>query len=486
MDKSILKNIVFKFLLNLFNLVVPILIGPYVLRKLGPDLMGSITFSQTIFGYFFIFAGFGVYQYGLREISRVRHNKELLSKTFTSLYIFTVITTLITTLIYVIFIINKYSGSTVYIASMILTFNLLANLFYVEWINEALENFDFITVKTIIVKIIYIILLFIMVKSSNNFKEYIYLLVLSTVLNNVISFLYIKKNIKFSFKKIEIIKHIKPMFLVVILSNVNVLYTQLDKFMIGEFIDLNQVGYYGVAQNISTIISTLLLSVIHVTIPRLANFTANNKNEEYVSLLNKITKLYFLLLFPASIGMMVLSKEIVLIYGGKEFLGAIPMLAVSSIYMVTLGYETILGNQVMYVNKKEKRQVQIIFIGGLINLILNVVLLRLGILTGTYSIFTTMIANCVVIFLEFIYIRRYLEIEFNIFSLDKSKYLFISLGFIPITYFIKLFISNMVMFTLVVIIVNSIFYFTTLILIKDDSLLELLYKLKSKLKKYKV
>lgn len=486
MDKSILKNIVFKFLLNLFNLVVPILIGPYVLRKLGPDLMGSITFSQTIFGYFFIFAGFGVYQYGLREISRVRHNKELLSKTFTSLYVFTVITTLITTLIYVIFIINKYSGSTVYIASMILTFNLLANLFYVEWINEALENFDFITVKTIIVKIIYIILLFIMVKSSDNFKEYIYLLVLSTLLNNIISYIYIKKNIKFNFKEIQIFKHIKPMFLVVILSNVNVLYTQLDKFMIGEFVDLNQVGYYGVAQNISTIISTLLLSVIHVTIPRLANFTANNKNEEYVTLLNKITKLYFLLLFPASIGMMILSNEIVLIYGGKEFLGAIPMLAISSIYMITLGYETILGNQVMYVNKKEKRQVQIIFIGGLINLILNIILLKLGILTGTYSIFTTMIANCVVILLEFIYIRRCLDIEFNIFSLDKSKYLFISLGFIPITYFIKLFVSNMVIFTLMVIIINSVFYFIILVLIKDESLLELLYKLKSKLKKYKV
>ena len=39
MSKSISKNIIFKFLLNIFNVVVPIIIGPYVLRVLGPDLM---------------------------------------------------------------------------------------------------------------------------------------------------------------------------------------------------------------------------------------------------------------------------------------------------------------------------------------------------------------------------------------------------------------------------------------------------------------
>ena len=193
--------------------------------------MGTVNFAQTIFGYFFIFAGFGVYQYGLREISRVRHNKQLLSKTFTSLFIFTGMTTIITTIAYVFFIKYMYSGRIVYTACIILTFNLIANIFYVEWINEALENYDFITIKTIIVRIIYIILLFVCVKSSKDVNNYLYLLVVSTVLNNIISYIYIKKKIKFDFKEIKILRHIKPMFLVVILSNVNVLYTQLDKFL---------------------------------------------------------------------------------------------------------------------------------------------------------------------------------------------------------------------------------------------------------------
>ncbi|ELC8442148.1 oligosaccharide flippase family protein [Clostridium perfringens] len=483
MSKSIFKNIIFKFLLNLFNLVVPILIGPYVLRKLGPDLMGTVNFAQTIFGYFFIFAGFGVYQYGLREISRVRHDKELLSKTFTGLFVFTGMTTILTTIAYVFFIKYMYSGTVVYTACMILTFNLIANVFYVEWINEALENYDFITIKTIIVRIIYIILLFMFVKSAKDVDNYLYLLVLSTVLNNIISYVYIKKSIKFNFKEIKIVRHIKPMFLVVILSNVNVLYTQLDKFLLGEFVGLKEVGYYTAAQNISTIISTLLLSVIHATIPRLSNYIAKENDEKYISLLDKITKIYFMLLFPAAIGMTVLAKEIILIYGGQEYIDAVPMLIVFSTYMITLGYETILGNQVMYVKKKEKEQVEMIFIGGFINLILNILLLKMNLLNGTYSIITTMIANIIVIILECIYIKKKLNLDFNIFSLDKSKYLFISLLFIPVTSFITNSINNIFIVSALAIGINGILYFGILLLIKDSTLMELFNKIIFKLKR---
>ena len=53
MKKSIFKNMIFKFLLNIFNLIIPIIIGPYVLRVLGPELMGTVNFAQSIYGYFY-------------------------------------------------------------------------------------------------------------------------------------------------------------------------------------------------------------------------------------------------------------------------------------------------------------------------------------------------------------------------------------------------------------------------------------------------
>ena len=457
MSKSISKNIIFKFLLNIFNVVVPIIIGPYVLRVLGPDLMGTINFSQTIYGYFFIFAGFGVYQYGLREISRVRDDKKKLSQVYTSLFTLTFITNILTTIGYVLFVQFNYSGTEIYVACMILTFNLLANIFYTEWVNEGLENYDFITIKTIIIRIVYVVFLFILVRSANDLKEYMILLVLSTFLNNIVSFIYIRKRIPFDFSDLKLLRHIKPMFLVVILSNANVLYTQLDRYFIGEYINMDSVAYYTTAQNISNIINTLLLTVIYATIPRMSNYIANENHDEYKGLLDKISKMYFIVLFPAAIGMLVLAKEVILIYGGSKYLDAIPMLKVFAIYIITLGFETILSNQVMYIRGKEKEQVKITFIGGAVNL--------------------------VVIILEYLYIKFVMDLDFNIFSLDKMKYLAISLLFIPITYFIGKFISGVILFTLAVMIINSLVYFLILLVIKDDCLLEIINKFTKKLKR---
>ncbi|MGU8552790.1 flippase [Clostridium perfringens] len=482
MSKSISKNIIFKFLLNIFNVVVPIIIGPYVLRVLGPDLMGTINFSQTIYGYFFIFAGFGVYQYGLREISRVRDDKNKLEQVFTSLFILTLITNIVTTLAYIGLIKISYSGTEIYVACMILTFNLLSNIFYTEWVNEGLENYDFITVKTIIIRLVYVILLFIFVKSAKNFKAYMILLVLSTFLNNIASFFYIKKRIHFNLKGLTLAKHIKPMFLVVILSNANVLYTQLDRYFIGRYINMDSVAYYTISQNISNIINSLLMTVITVTIPRMSNYISNESHEEYEKLLDKISKMYFIILFPAAIGLFVLAKEVIIIYGGYEYLAAIPVLQVFSIYIITLGYEMILSNQVMYVKGKEKEQVKFTFVGGAVNFISNILLLLLGRFNGTNAVITTMIANIVVVILENIYMRSVLKLDFNIFRIDKTKYLIISLLFIPVTAFISKFVTGILPFTLIVILVNSTVYLVILLLIKDENLLEILNKfLKNKI-----
>lgn len=490
MNKSISKNIFFKFLLNIFNLVIPILIGPYAVRKLGPEVMGTINFSQTIFAYFYIFAGFGVYQYGLREISRVRNDKEKLSNVFTSLFVFTFITNIITAIIYIVFIYNQYYGTETYIACLILTFNLLSNIFYIEWMNEGLENFGFITIKTIIVRMIYVILLFFSVKSSNNLKEYMILLVLYTFLNNIISFLFVKRKVKFNFSKMNLVQHIKPMFLVVILSNANILYTQLDRFMLGEFVSVISVGYYTTAQNISNIINSLLLTVITVTIPRLSHYVAKENDYEYLRLLDKISRMYFLILFPTSIGMFLLSTEIILLYGGAEYIASIPMMMVFSLYIITLGYDTILSNQVMYTRGKEKKQVEIIFIGGLINLILNILLLIFGVFNGTTAVITTLIANICIIVLENLYVRKVLKIKFNIFSMNKTKYLFISLIFIPITFVIRKFTNNLfssieltaLVVSVITVIVNGLVYLTILAIIKDENLIEFKNKLLNKIR----
>lgn len=483
MQKSLFKNALYKITLNFFNLILPIIIGPYVFRTLGPESIGNVKFAETIFNYFFIFATFGIYQYGLREISRIKQDKTKAAKLFTSLFTFSLLTNAAALLSFLAVAYLGYGNEVILPILLVFSINFILNIFYVEWINEAFEDYNFITIKTIVVKLIYIVLLFTFVQNSGDYVTFALLLVISTGLNNIISFIYVKRRVKFDFSEISIRPHLKPLFLVVIFSNGNILYSQLDRFMLGEFVNESEVSFYVMSQQIMTIINALMLSIIQVTIPRLSFLIGNDNDEQYLDLLNKIAKVYFALLFPASIGLFLIADIGVVVYGGNEFAHAGPVLAVFSLYMITLGIESILSNQVMYIKKKETVLVTFIFISGFINLLLNSLLIYINQFTAETAIITTAIANVVLITLEYIYIKRWLKLPLKLYSLHNMKYLLYSLVFIPISYVIKLFIEGIYLEFILLLLINSIVYGLILVVTKDEMVSLLISKLKGKLRR---
>ncbi|SUY45668.1 polysaccharide transporter protein [Clostridium putrefaciens] len=468
MSKSIAKNALYKVLLNIFNIIMPIIIATYTYRVMTKELIGRYTAAYTIFNYFFIFAGFGIYNYAIRELSKVRDNKKKMSQLFTSFFVIGLISNIVTIIAYVAFNYTLFKGTPVFAVHLILALNMISNIFYIEWANEALENYGFITLKTIIVRLVYAALLFLTVKSSKDFLIYVFLTTFSTFLNNIISYIYIKKGIGFDFSNIKIKRHIKFLLLVIVMSNGNVLYTQLDKVMLAHYVGEISVAYYGVANNVMNIINALVLSVVFVTIPRLSNIIASKDHERYINLLNKITQTLFAFLFPVAIGMFVLAEEIFVLFGGGEYAGGGPVLKVFCLYMISLGMEAILTNQVMYVNRREKQLVPMIFMAGFINIILNYLLLKFNVFNEVTAIATTTVSSYMLIFIEYIYTRKVLNIKFNMFNFKNFRYLLYALTFLPISFIFKSLISNMYIYIVAIVLTSGIVYTLFLFITKDE------------------
>lgn len=475
-EKSLVKNVMYKSLLSLFNIVVPIIIGSYATKIIGKDGMGEVFYADTIYQYFLIFGAFGIYNYGLREISRIRDNKEKLKQLFSSLFILGVASNVIVLLAYAGFIFFNYKGTSSFSIFAIYLFSIFSNLFYVEWANEALEKYDFITIKTIIVKLIYIVALLTLVKTPEDYLIYAGLISVALFLNNIISFVFIVKDIGFTLKCLTFRRHVKYLIMALIMANGNVLYTQLDKLFLGSNLGKDTVAFYTTPQNVVYMINAFIMSVVYVTIPRLSNILAANDEKAYLKLLNKVAKSLSLFLFPAAMGLTVLAREIILLYAKPEFLPAVPVLQIFTIYMITLAFESILSNQVMYVKKREKVLICFIICCGLFNLIAKIGLTKVGLLTPVTAVITTVIANIILISLEFFYSTRVLNVDIPIFKLDKFKYLFISLLFIPITYGVKMVFASTVIITLVTMILCGSVYFGILLVTKDEVVIAILNK----------
>lgn len=475
MSKSISKNAVFKTMLNLFNIALPLIITPIVLGAIKETYNGYISVGETWNTVFMTFACFGVSQYGLREISRVRDDEEKLNKTITSLFVITTTTTLITTVAYILLITFKYSGQAPFYTCLVMGGNVLFNIFYVEWINEALENYDFIAIKTMVVRIIYSLIVILFVKNENNYLLYLYVLVGFNFINNILSFIYIRKRTKFDFRDLEIKRHLKPMFQTLILSNTYLLYTQLDRVMIDNYIGSTETGFYAISFKIMNIIDILIFTIIQVSMSRLVNYLANKSKEIYMDLLRKVVSIYFILLFPAAIGLLCVSKQAVIIFGrGYRYIGAVPILMVFSLYLIATGIDRIIEQQIIYVFGYEKADTKLALYGGVVNLILNYALVLFGIFTPEMAVVTTLIADIFLISLEYNYlVKRVIKIDIKLFSMSNMKYLLYSLIFIPISIVINSNIENIIISCAADVICCSAVYLGILLVTRDKTFKEL-------------
>ena len=177
---------------------------------------------------------------------------------------------------------------------------LIAQIFSIEWVNEALENYSFLFYKTAFIRILMLVSIFLFVKNEHDIVVYTLVMSLSTLINYLISYFWIKRDIQFVKVTLE---EFKPLFLpltaMLIFANANMLFTFLDRlFLVKTGVDVN-VSYYTMAQRIVTVISGVVTGAIGVSVPRLSYYLGIGKKEEYVYLGESGKSHFYLLHHPS-------------------------------------------------------------------------------------------------------------------------------------------------------------------------------------------
>ena len=249
-----------------------------------------------------------------------------------------------------------------------------------------------------------------------------------------------------------------------------ILYTQLDQILLGTYLYPEAVAYYAIGQKIMIVINGVVLSVMEVALPRLSNYSEKGNEEEYISLLNRVSIFFFAMLFPIAMGITALSREIIVLFGGDQYLPATGVLSIFGIYMIGVGIQYIISKQILYVKGKERIIVGSVIGGGVLNLMMNILLLSLGLFTPQTAIITTCVAIFFQVTIMYTIIRKYMKIDYKLLTWDKLKYLAISISFIPIAYLVRKILIRTSKVTIVTVVVCAAIYLLFLILIKDSNL----------------
>ena len=372
---SIKKNFAYSSILTVSGYLFPLLTFPYVSRVLGVTNIGICNYIDSIITYFCVFSAMGISVVGVREIARVSDSIVERSNTFINILLinsgFTLFS-IVALLICIFSISDFFQYRTLFYIGIL---KLLSNLFLVEWFYKGLEDFGYITKRAIIVKALYVLSVFALVKVQDDYIIYFFLTIFHISVNAFINIIHIRKSIIFRNIHIRIAPYIKSYIIMGVYMILTTMYTTFNIAILGYISGPTEVGYFTTATKVFSIILALFTAFTGVMLPRMSSLLANHEEKRFLSLIDKSMSALFIFAFPTVAFFVAFSPDVIYLIGGKGYEGAIMPFRIIMPLLFIVGYEQILIIQALMPMKKDKAIFTNSCIGATVGLLLNLILI---------------------------------------------------------------------------------------------------------------
>lgn len=460
-------------------MIFPLISFPYTSRILGPEGTGKVSFALSFVSYFILLASIGIPLYGIREIARLRNDRIKISELTQELFIMHIVTSIIISIIFIILIFLNNKLQEEKNLYFIVSFSIILTTMGMEWLYQGLEQYSYITIRSIIFSTISTVAIFVFIHNKSDYLISAALGVFASLGSSVLNFynarkiLFAKRTNPWNFKK-----HIRPMAIVYLMNFIISIYIQLDTVMLGFMSSAKNVGYYVSGLKINKMLLALVTSLGVVLLPRLSFYIANNLKDDFNRVLKRSFEIIWILCLPIVAALMLLSNEIIVIFAGNQYIPASICIVITAPIILFIGLTNIFGIQILYPLGRDKEVVYSVAAGAIFAFILNLILIPYFAHIG--AAIATLISELVVLIAQIILISK----EYRILMPFKtiSKY-FIATLILAILIILIKFGTKQYWLRLFIAVPTGVFlYFGVLLLLKEALVIEIFTKAKKRLK----
>lgn len=416
--RSVKCNFIMNTILTGSTFIFPLVTFPYISRILQPVGVGKVNLASSIAYYFSMFAMLGVPTYGIRACAKVRDDKEQLSRTVHEIFVINLLMGMISYVVYIVLVSMiprlRAEATLYYIMSTTIFFNVIG----VEWLYKGLEQYSYITARSILFKIFGFLLMFAFVKESEDYILYGAISVLSGVGSNILNFLQIRKHVylhpvgNYHFRK-----HFNVIAIFFLMSVATTIYTNLDTVMLGFMTDDEEVGYYTAAVKVKNILVSFVTALSTVLLPRVAYYIEHGMKEKFYEVTRKALNFIFLTALPLVVYFIAFAKESVIVLSGDAFYGAILPMQIIMPSVLFIGLTNVLGIQTLVPLGLEKKVFYSVLVGAIVDLIINMICIPLFLSSGASV--GTVVAEFFVLLVQLWFLRDQVCTLFEEIQLKK-------------------------------------------------------------------
>ena len=460
---SITKNYTYNVIYQIVSVIIPFITIPYVSRVLGAEGIGINAYTGSIVQYFALFGSLGIGLYASRSVAYKRDDKEELSKTFWSIFILQAVLCVVAFILYLLFVllfIQKYK-----LIQIIQSLSLLSIAVDISWLFAGIEDFKKLIMRSIFFRILGVVCIFMFINVPSDLWKYIVISTVSIFLGQIVMWVYLKNIVykaRVRFK--DVVIHLRPSLQLFIPQIAIQVYLVVNRTMLGMMSSTQEVGLYENADKIIKISLASITAIGGVMLPRISNSFARGDNEKINYYLYTIFNFVSYLAIPFMFGIIGVSRQFVPWFLGSEFAKCSTLLIILSPIIIAIAWSNVMGMQYMIPTGRTNQFTISVIVGAIINLALNLVLIRHLHSMGTAI--ATVFAEVAVTATQMYFLRD--NIKISILYPDIVKYLFSSLiMFIPVM-LIGYFFKSTPKTTFTQIITGVITYIVVLFLLKSD------------------
>ncbi|MDT2597934.1 oligosaccharide flippase family protein [Enterococcus dongliensis] len=399
--RNVAKNFIYQSIFQVMKIIIPIITIPIVSKALGPPGVGLYNYTNSIAQYFVLVASLGVAMYGNREIALAYNRKENISTLFWELFFFKAIFTIAVLVVYLIVVSFFENRLILYVQGI----TILAVLFDISWFFMGIEDFKKTSICNLIVQTGTFLAILFFIKDSSDLLIYTFIQTMGLLLSQSLVWLFTRNYIKIEKISIaNIFSHLKGSIAFFIPEVAILLYTNLNKTVLGIFLGSAAVGYYTNSFTINIIFTTVITTLDTVLLPHMSSLFAKDNIERIITLMEKTIHIQLFFSIPVMFGMLTVYDKLIPWFFGDQFSFMNYVVPLFSVLIVISPLGISLATQYLIPIGQVRKYNKSVIIGAVINMLGNLILLPIFGFFGV--VFSNILAE---FFVTFVRLRSFLK-----------------------------------------------------------------------------
>jgi O-antigen/teichoic acid export membrane protein len=357
------KNLIYNLLLSITQILVPLVTIPLVSRQLNPTGLGKAGFFDNYSFFFAVLAEMGIMVYAQRRIALLKDRPHEMGKFVSEILCIHILSTLLISALYLTLslgITDEIFEWPLFWAALMF---FLLNAFTCEWYFIGTEQFRFIAIRVIFVRLAALAAIFLFVRSKEDYIVYYFIIAGSGIINILLNFGLLMTQVKLTLKKINLKQHLPFLWIMYGISVLQGVALYMDSVILGMVSTAAAVGLYTLAMRVVKLATALITDSLLVFFPKIVQ--AQENSGEVRSLLLKNFQWISFVGIPAMLGVIVFAADIVNVLLGSKYLDVVLPLRGLALFGLFRIYSSYYSKQYLVAFGKEKYYFNSLLIGSL-------------------------------------------------------------------------------------------------------------------------